>query len=780
MGSKLKASGTERVYEAAQLWVDRALRNDDSLFTPGNAIWSRRWLGELRARFLDRPDESSDSFHDKLKRQLDGSPAEVYQVMGEVLYFYFLIVSTKESAAEEQRINEVLSWSPDPVKIPPDLIVGLTPGIVRPGPFFFTALPFQVAFLIEFAERFKEQEHAEQRRILGDPWSFKDFVMRLKLESAMMREFPNSPVAQREALFHLVFPDDFEAITNTGHKARIAKAFSTIVTQPTEDVDRQLKQIRSSLEAKHGRMDFLFHEHAEVRAQWDDEFKPWDEFVKRARQYVDSGRLEIEEIGYKVEIGDKLKQAREAVLAQADDWPDLLRVALNSSEVNFITWRSIDDLKKWCVAQKTKASRALGAIWAQDDSPVSERIRVFSEQLPTSVINGTGSRMNVASGLLMGLDVYKYPPFQITKFKEAYKRTGYEQQEGDPDEAELYEHALAFLDSFINEASQRGLKLRHRLDAQSVVWGVLQGRNGPQPDGPWSPASIESLAKELLWDPSHLQTIIDGLKDKRQAIFQGPPGTGKTYVAKRIAEHCKQHGGGFKIVQFHPSYSYEDFVEGFRPRLNGDQAGFELRKGPLRSIAEEAIAKPDSIFILVIDEINRGNVAKVLGELYFLLEYRGDTVNLQYSNEEFSLPANLWFIGTMNTTDRSIALVDAALRRRFYFFGFFPDEPPIEGLLSGWLEKHSPQMKWVADLVETANQELKDRHMAIGPSHFMKNEPPLDEKRVRFIWEQAVIPYIEEQCFGEEDRLKEFAYNRLKREIDGKDKPEAGAGDASD
>ena len=300
-------------------------------------------------------------------------------------------------------------------------------------------------------------------------------------------------------------------------------------------------------------------------------------------------------------------------------------------------------------------------------------------------------------------------------------------------------------------------------------------------EGPWSPANIESLAKELLWETDALQKIIDGLQDKRQAIFQGPPGTGKTYVAKRIAEHCQAHGGGFKIVQFHPSYSYEDFVEGFRPTLTaGGQAGFKLTKGPLRRIAEQAEANPDATFILVIDEINRGNVAKILGELYFLLEYRGDEVNLQYSNEPFSLPKNLWFIGTMNTTDRSIALVDAALRRRFYFFNFFPDEPPIKGLLSRWLEKNNSELEWVAELVDLANRKLGDRHMGIGPSHFMKIDPPLDEKRVRFIWEQAVIPYIEEQSFGDENRLKEFAYDQLKGEVDRDGQPGDGAGDASD
>ena len=121
----------------------------------------------------------------------------------------------------------------------------------------------------------------------------------------------------------------------------------------------------------------------------------------------------------------------------------------------------------------------------------------------------------------------------------------------------------------------------------------------------------------------------------------------------------------------------------------------------------------------------------------------------------------------MNTTDRSIALVDAALRRRFYFFGFYPDEPPIEGLLRRWLKDNNPDALWVADLVDAANRKLGDRHLGIGPSHFMKNDPPLDESRVRFIWEQAVIPYIEEQYFGDEARLKEFGYDRLMADIKG-------------
>ena len=252
-------------------------------------------------------------------------------------------------------------------------------------------------------------------------------------------------------------------------------------------------------------------------------------------------------------------------------------------------------------------------------------------------------------------------------------------------------------------------------------------------------------------------------------VFYGPPGTGKTYVAKRIAAEYERAGGGKEIVQFHPSYSYEDFVEGFRPKLTGDgQAGFDLKDGPLKLIADaagRARENPDAKFVLIIDELNRGNVAKVFGELYFLLEYRDEAMTLQYSDKPFELPENLLFICTMNTADRSIALVDAALRRRFWFEGFFPDEPPIEGLLRRWLHEYQPGAEWVADLVDLANERLADRDAAIGPSYFMGTNDELDDERVSRIWRRAVMPYIEEQCYGEEEKLRSLQYDRLLGEL---------------
>jgi hypothetical protein len=187
---------------------------------------------------------------------------------------------------------------------------------------------------------------------------------------------------------------------------------------------------------------------------------------------------------------------------------------------------------------------------------------------------------------------------------------------------------------------------------------------------------------------------------------------------------------------------------------------FELRQGPLKRLARKAVERPEVTHFLIIDEMNRGNLAKVFGELYFLLEYRDQEVTLQYSDERFALPKNLRIIGTMNTADRSIALVDLALRRRFHFVPFFPHEPPIQGLLRRWLKRHKPALEWVADAVDRANTLLGNRHAAIGPSHFL--DARLDEERVRMIWEHSILPYVAEQLFTEEDRLQDFALDRLK------------------
>ena len=503
----------------------------------------------------------------------------------------------------------------------------------------------------------------------------------------------------------------------------------------------------------------------------------WDDFVGRAREYVDSGALQSEEIDYKVETGRRLSEARDAVLVGSEGWDGLVKRGVGGNLIFSIEQARFRD---WLDESPGDSLIALRSLWTREPSAAAERVRGFCRVMPRSASSGSGVRTTVASVLLMGVDVEQYPPFRVTYFSDAYQRTAFGPPEADADEAGLYEHALAFLDRFIEEASLRGLSLRHRLDAQSLVWAIRQSDQeeivDPRPSAPTD--NLDTLAEDLSLPLSFLEDICSLLKDKKQVIFQGPPGTGKTYVAQKLAECLAGSKERVTVVQFHPSYAYEDFVQGFRPASMSDgQPGFKLREGPLLLAGERARKEPDTDHFLVIDEINRGNLAKVFGELYFLLEYRGHEMDLQYSDEPFALPENLYIIGTMNTADRSIARVDLALRRRFYFVEFHPDVEPVKGLLQHWLRKNAPHMAWVADVVDRANENLNDRHAVIGPSHFMVDN--LDEALVRLKWEHSILPHVEEHFFDEPPRLADFKLETLRGVATSSDsvEDEAQAGD---
>jgi 5-methylcytosine-specific restriction protein B len=173
---------------------------------------------------------------------------------------------------------------------------------------------------------------------------------------------------------------------------------------------------------------------------------------------------------------------------------------------------------------------------------------------------------------------------------------------------------------------------------------------------------------------------------------------------------------------------------------------------------------PGNPYVLIVDEINRGNVAKIFGELLFLLEYRDRGIPLQYSPEPpFSLPSNLYLIGTMNTADRSIALVDAALRRRFYFVPFLPSEPEIGGVLRRWLEQHGIDDE-PARVLEALNARIADDEISIGPSYLMPRDgsaPNLER-----VWRNAIMPLLEEHYYGTtRDVHVDFGLARLRASL---------------
>lgn len=287
-------------------------------------------------------------------------------------------------------------------------------------------------------------------------------------------------------------------------------------------------------------------------------------------------------------------------------------------------------------------------------------------------------------------------------------------------------------------------------------------------------ATAELAARLHLPDTVWLQDCVELLRSTPQLIFHGPPGTGKTYTALALARHLAgaSSATNVRLVQFHPAYSYEDFFEGIRPRLGGQQDGdtggglaYDLVRGPLRKLADEAERRPAEVFVLVIDEINRGHLAKIFGELYFLLEYRTERVHLLYGSDDgrgFRLPPNLHILGTMNTVDRSVAYMDAAMRRRFSFMELHPETPPVKGVLASWLRRRTEEQGGdpatyddsYVRLLDEINRLLAasspgDRSFRVGPSYFMQDLAHAGDGALERLWRTQIIPLLTEHHWGD-------------------------------
>lgn len=250
------------------------------------------------------------------------------------------------------------------------------------------------------------------------------------------------------------------------------------------------------------------------------------------------------------------------------------------------------------------------------------------------------------------------------------------------------------------------------------------------------------------------------LERKGQVILYGPPGTGKTYQAKRYVawknQQAQYQGGNLEMCTFHPSFQYEDFMEGFKPQAaaNG-MVTFQLEEGIFVKMARRAAEEPDHSYYFIIDELNRGNVPKIFGEIITLLEKdkRGDEVILPQSKQRFSIPENLFIIATMNTSDRSIKMMDAALKRRFSFIECMPEyhliDDPVDNL------SITP-----ATILQKVNEKLvalQGRDKQIGHAYFMKGgEQVTSIEDMRHIFALDLLPLIQEYCFDDYQQLADI------------------------
>ena len=272
--------------------------------------------------------------------------------------------------------------------------------------------------------------------------------------------------------------------------------------------------------------------------------------------------------------------------------------------------------------------------------------------------------------------------------------------------------------------------------------------------------SKDDFLNEVYMDEDTYNTLTELLEAKYNVILQGAPGVGKTFAAKRLAYSImgQKDTSRVAMVQFHQSYSYEDFIQGYRPSKDG----FELENGTFYKFCKEAEEDNERPYFFIIDEINRGNLSKILGELMMLIEKdkRGEKIKLLYSNEWFTVPQNVRIIGMMNTADRSLALMDYALRRRFAFFDFAPAFSS-EGFKNYLAEKNSPKLESLITAVESLNNTISSDEslgdgFRIGHSYFCTDGEITDEW-LKSVVEYEVIPLIKEYWFDEPAKVRDWS-----------------------
>ncbi|MBD1858006.1 MULTISPECIES: AAA family ATPase [Leptolyngbya] len=273
------------------------------------------------------------------------------------------------------------------------------------------------------------------------------------------------------------------------------------------------------------------------------------------------------------------------------------------------------------------------------------------------------------------------------------------------------------------------------------------------------PYSLAQCAEKTYMELEDLKDWVQAIDRKRQAVLYGPPGTGKTFLAHHLAQHLIGGGTGFvDVVQFHPAYTYEDFIQGIRPKRVEGGLDYPTVPGRFLEFCKRAQSCAGHPCVLIIDEINRANLAQVFGELMYLLEYRDEKVHLA-SGELFSIPNNVRILGTMNTADRSIALVDHALRRRFAFL-YVP--PNYEGLRKYHESTEYLSASNLVSILKQINAKIADPHYQIGTSFFLR---PQLETELKSIWKLEIEPYLEEFFFDQPDKMTTMRWEQVKEKL---------------